>query len=185
ECAAAVAEGGLPFSVLDARGSLLHTAIEQGRMFETTAVYMWPTSLQRHEVGLNTTRLASVDATDMSVLSKALTTLTTQVRMCTDFLRSDVPGLGTSHISGIAPRVGIRETRRVIGDYELSTDDVLEGRKSERGIAKGAHHVDLHGSGRAQERIPVKDGRSYDIPYDCLVPKGLSNVLVAGRCFSS
>lgn len=185
ECAAAVADEGMPFSVIDARGSLLHTAIEQGRMFETTAVYMWPTSLQRREVGLNTTRLASIDATDMSALSKALTTLTSQVRMCTDFLRSDVPGFGASHISGIAPRVGIRETRRVIGDYELSTDDVLEGRKSERGIAKGAHHVDLHGSGRAQERIPVKDGRSYDIPYDCLVPKGLSNVLIAGRCFSS
>lgn len=81
--------------------------------------------------------------------------------------------------------MGIRETRRVVGDYELSTEDVLEGRKSERGIAKGAHHVDLHGSGKDQERIPVRDGRSYDIPYDCLLPRGLTNVLVAGRCFSS
>ena len=185
ESAAAVADGGLPFSVLDARGELLNAAMEQGRMFQTTAVYMWPTSLQRREVGLNTTRLAKIDATDMDALSASLATLTTQVRQCTEFLRNDVPGFGGSHISGVAPRVGIRETRRIVGDYELSTDDVLEGRKSEHGIAKGAHHVDLHGSGRDQERIPVKDGRSYDIPYECLLPKGLSNVLVAGRCFSS
>ncbi len=185
DCAAAVADKGLPFSVLDARGSLMHSAIEQGRMFETTAVYMWPTSLQRREVGLNTTRLANIDATDMDALSAALSTLTTQVRLCTTFLQEDVPGFGDSHLTGVAPRVGIRETRRVVGDYELSTEDVLEGRKSERGIAKGAHHVDLHGSGKDQERIPVRDGRSYDIPYDCLLPRGLTNVLVAGRCFSS
>lgn len=185
ECAAAVADGGLPFSVLSASGSLMNRAIEAGRMFETTAVYMWPTSLQRREVGLNTTRLAQVDATNMDALSSALSTLTSQVRMCTDFLRNDVPGFGESHLSGVAPRVGIRETRRIVGDYELSTQDVLEGRKSEHGIAKGAHHVDLHGSGRDQERIPVQDGRSYDIPFECLIPKGLTNVLVAGRCFSS
>lgn len=185
QSAAAVADGGLPFSVLDAGGALMNAAIEQGRMFETTAVYMWPTSLQRREVGLNTTRLAKVDATDMDALSASLATLTTQVRQCTEFLRDDVPGFGDSHLSGVAPRVGIRETRRIVGEYELSTEDVLAGRKSEHGIAKGAHHIDLHGSGRDQERIPVRDGRSYDIPYECLLPKGLSNVLVAGRCFSS
>src|SRR5690554_2498941 len=176
ECAAAVADAGLPFSVLDADGKLMNAAIEQGRMFETTAVYMWPTSLQRREVGLNTTRVAKLDATDMDALSGALSTLTTQVRQCTTFLQDDVPGFGSSHLSGVAPRVGIRETRRIVGEYELSTEDVLEGRKSAHGIAKGAHHVDLHGSGCDQERIPVKDGRSYDIPYECLVPVGLENV---------
>ncbi len=185
ECAAAVADEGLPFSVLDASGKLMNAAIEEGRMFETTAVYMWPTSLQRREVGLNTTRVAKIDATNMDALSTALSTLTTQVRQCTTFLQNDIPGFGDSHISGVAPRVGIRETRRIVGEYELSTDDVLEGRKSDHGIAKGAHHVDLHGSGRDQERIPVRDGRSYDIPFECLIPKRLSNVLVAGRCFSS
>lgn len=185
ECAAAVAEAGLPFSVIDARGSRLGSAMEQGRMFDTTAVYMWPTSLQRREVGLNTTRLANIDATDMDALSSALATLTSQVRQCTTFLKDDIPGFGDAHLAAIAPRVGIRETRRVVGDYELGTEDVLEGKKSPSGIAKGAHHVDLHGSGRDQHRVPVRDGRSYDIPFECLIPRGLSNVLLAGRCFSS
>lgn len=185
ECAAAVADAGLPFSVLDARRGIMNKAIAEGRLFETTAVYMWPTSLQRNEVGLNTTRLANLDATNMDALSGALSTLSSQVKACLAFLQGDVPGFAGSHLSGVAPRVGIRETRRVTGDYELSTQDVLEGRKSEHGIAKGAHHVDLHGSGRDQERTPVEDGRSYDIPYECLLPRGLANVLVAGRCFSS
>ena len=185
ECAAAVAEAGLPFSVIDARGGLLGAAMEQGRMFDTTAVYMWPTSLQRSEVGLNTTRLANIDATDMSALSDSLATLTSQVRQCTTFLKDDIPGFARAHLAAIAPRVGIRETRRVVGEYELGTEDVLEGKKSESGIAKGAHHVDLHGSGRDQQRVPVRDGRSYDIPFECLIPRGLTNVLVAGRCFSS
>lgn len=185
ECAAEVARNGMPFSVLSANGKLMNAAIEADRLFDTTAIYMWPTSLPRKEVGLNTTRLASLDATDVDALSASLSTLTTQVRKATAFLHDSVPGFEHSHLSGIAPRVGIRETRRVVGEYALSTEDVLEGRKSRTGIAKGAHHVDLHGSGRDQERVPVADGRSYDIPYECLVPRGLTNVLIAGRCFSS
>jgi hypothetical protein len=62
---------------------------------------------------------------------------------------------------------------------------VYEGRKFDDGVAKGGHHIDIHGSGTHQKRTPVKDGRSYDIPYGCLVPQRLSNVLVAGRCLSS
>lgn len=185
ECAAAVYERGLPFSVLDANGELMDEAIASGRLFETTAIYMWPTSLKRQEVGLNTTRLARLDATNIERLSESLTSLTDQVRKATTFLRERVPGFEDSHLAGIAPRVGIRETRRVMGEYVLSTDDVLEGRKFPTGVAKGSHHVDLHGAGRDQERIPVKDGRSYDIPFECLIPRHLANVLVAGRCFSS
>ncbi|HEX7004879.1 MAG TPA: FAD-dependent oxidoreductase [Trueperaceae bacterium] len=185
ECAAAVYDKGLPFCVLDANGDLMDRAISSGRLFDTTAVYMWPTSLQRREVGLNTTRLAKLDATDIERLSDSLSTLTDQVARATSFLRDCVPGFEDAHLSGIAPRVGIRETRRVMGDYVLTTEDVLEGRKSAEGVAKGSHHVDLHGAGREQERIPVKDGRSYDIPFGSLVPRNLSNLLVAGRCFSS
>ena len=185
ECALEVYKAGQPFVVLSAKGRLLGSAIETGEMFPTTAVYMWPTSLSRRELGLNTTRLAGLDGSNPEHLSKALSTLTEQVRTCLSFLRQCVPGFEDAHLSGSAPRVGIRETRRIVGDYELATEDVREGRKSKVGIAKGSHHIDLHGSGTDQTRIPVEEGRSYDIPYGCLVPKGLKNVLVAGRCISS
>jgi hypothetical protein len=72
-----------------------------------------------------------------------------------------------------------------MGEYVLNQDDVINGAKRSDGIAKGGHHVDVHGSGTAQQRIPVKNGDSYDIPYGCLVPRGPANVFIAGRCLSS
>jgi hypothetical protein len=105
--------------------------------------------------------------------------------MCLSFLRKNAPGFENAHISGVAPRVGIRETRRIMGEYVLTAEDVLEGKKFDDGVAKGSHHIDLHGKGTDQERIPVKDGRSYDIPFRSLIPQNVENLLVAGRCFSS
>lgn len=185
ECAAEVHAFGLPFTVLSSHGRLMDQAIKAGRLFETTAMYMWPTSMARKEVAVNATRLGGFDATDVKGLSRALTTLSDQVNRGVKFLREHVPGFEDSFLSGIAPRVGIRETRRVVGEYQLNSEDVLEGRKFATGVAKGSHHIDLHGAGRDQVRIPVKDGRSYDIPFESLIPKGLVNTLIAGRCFSS
>lgn len=185
EAALAVYESGQPFAALSADGPLLGNAIESGEMYPCTAIYAWPTSPQRQELGLNTTRVANIDATNTEKLSQALATLTDQVQTCIRFVKGNVPGFETAHLSGVAPRVGIRETRRIMGEYVLTGEDVMEGRKFDDGIAKGGHHVDIHGSGTAQVRVPVKDGGSYDIPYGTLVPRGLENVLIAGRCFSA
>lgn len=185
ECAAAVCEKGLPFCVMDARSSLLGGAIQSGEMYPSTGIFMWPTSLQRREVGLNSTRLAGVDAMNTADLSEALSTLSQQVEMCRLFLKKNAPGFEDAHLSGVAPRVGIRETRRVMGEYVLTAEDVLDGVKFEDGVAKGSHHIDLHGKGTDQERIPVRDGKSYDIPLRALIPRDVENLLVAGRCFSS
>jgi len=126
-----------------------------------------------------------VDATDTAALSASLPDLVSQVQTALQFARRRVPGLADAHLSGVAPRVGVRETRRILGEYVLNAEDVIQGRKFPDGIAKGGHHVDVHGSGTYQKRTPVVDGRSYDIPYSCLVPQGLANVLVAGRCLSA
>lgn len=71
--------------------------------------------------------------------------------------------------SGIAPRVGIRETRRIVGDAVLTAEDVLSARKRDDGVAKGCHHIDLHGAGREQLRKFIPDGGSYDIPFGVLI----------------
>ena len=100
-------------------------------------------------------------------------------------MKRRVPGFEKATLSGIASRIGIRETARIIGEYVLTEEAVVEGRKFLDGIAKGGHHIDIHGSGTYQKRVPVKDGNSYDIPYGCIVPKDLDNVFIAGRCVSS
>jgi len=185
ECAQKLYEQGYPRLGLSAEGEVMSDAVSSGEMYPTHGIYMGPTNIEVGELTLNTTRVANVDATDTEALSTALKTLTDQVRTAVDFVKEHLPGFEDAHLSGIAPRVGIRETRRVMGEHLLTKEEVVEARKSDQGIAKGAHHVDIHGSGTDQERIPVEDGGSYDIPYGCLVPRDLENVLVAGRCISA
>jgi ribulose 1,5-bisphosphate synthetase/thiazole synthase len=187
ECAQQIHDTGIPFAVLQAEdeGTIMRRAIDAGEMFPTVGMYIWTTSVARREVGLNATRLAGVDATDATAISDALVTLTEQVRTAVGFLTRSVPGFANASLSAIAPKIGVRETRRVVGDEMLSAEDAMEARKSDRGVAKGGHHVDVHGSGTYQKRVHLAGGGSYDIPWGALIPAGTTNVLVAGRCLSS
>ncbi|MBZ2195428.1 FAD-dependent oxidoreductase [Occultella gossypii] len=187
EAAGKIAESGLPFVAVGSHreGNKLATAIAQDRMFPTTAFYTWPTSLARSEVGLNVTRIADIDGTRMEEVSRVLPTLTDQVRQASTFLQKEIPGYERASISALAARVGVRETKRIAGEGRLETEDVLGARKLEDGVARGAHHVDIHGAGTYQLRRYIEGGGSYDIPYAAMVPQGVPNVIVAGRCLSS
>jgi hypothetical protein len=79
----------------------------------------------------------------------------------------------------------VRETRRIRGDYRLTADDVLSARQFDDVIARGSYPVDIHnpkGSGTVLKRLP--EGAAYDIPLRCLLPEGIENLIVAGRCLS-
>lgn len=181
---AALAQGE-PTVFLKGDGPLVAGAIERGELYPTALIMVQPTSRQRGEVCLNSTRVGGVDGTRTQELSATLATLSDQVWQCTSFMRRCVPGFEQASFSGIATRVGVRETRRIVGHDSLSEDDVLNARKRDDGIGKGSHHVDIHQSGTGQIRIPVRGGGSYDIPWGCLLPQGVRNVVAAGRIFSS
>ena len=185
ECVEELVRQGVAKVFLSAKGPLLSGAIAAGDMYPTALVATTPVSLQRKEVGVNTTRVAGIDATRPEQLAAALPDLLDQVWTCAGFLRKYVPGFEDAHFAGLAPRIGIRETRRIMGDVILGAEDVLQARKSRDGVAKGGHHIDVHGGGTNQLRQPIRDGGSYDIPFGCLVPRGLRNVLIAGRCLSA
>jgi hypothetical protein len=178
-------EQGLAKVFLIGNGPLMAQAIAAGELHQSSMIGVTPISLQRKEVSVNTTRIGNLDATQTAQLSNALPDLLEQVWTCAQFMRNRVPGFEHAVFSGIAPRIGIRETRRILGEYVLTGDDIMHARKREDGIAKGAHELDVHGSGTLHTRGPIKDGGSYDIPFACLIPQQLRNVLVAGRCFSS
>ena len=185
ELAEAARAQGEPTVFLKGNGPLLTDAIARGEMYPTALIMIQPTSRQRGEVCLNTTRVGGIDGTRTQALSATLATLSDQVLQCADFMRRHVPGFEQAAYSGIATRVGVRETRRIVGRESLAQDDVLSARKREDGIAKGSHHVDIHQSGTGQIRIPVRGGGSYDIPWGCLLPQGLGNVVAAGRVLSA
>ncbi|WP_306120692.1 MULTISPECIES: FAD-dependent oxidoreductase [unclassified Roseitalea] len=178
-------EQGLPKVFFVPEGPVLGQAIAEGRMYPTSLVAITPISTGRREVSINTTRVADVDATDTGRLSAVFDDLHRQIEICSRFLQSSVPGFEDAVLSAIAPRIGIRETRRIVGDYVLTGEDILAGRKFDDGVAKGCHELDIHGSDTGHIRANIKDGGSYDIPLRCLIPKGAKNLLVAGRCLSA
>jgi len=108
-----------------------------------------------------------------------------QMRQIAEFLRRYVPGFEKSYVMQSGVNVGVRETRRIIGDYQLTADDVLSARKFDDAIARGAYPVDIHnptGTGTVLKRLPP--GEAYDIPLRCLMPKNAEGLIVAGRCLS-
>lgn len=185
ELAQAAIEQGQPTVFLKSDGPLLRRAIESKELYPTALIMIQPTAPSRREVCLNTTRVGGIDGTRTTDLGRVLASLSDQVWQCSTFMRRHVPGFAQASYSGIAGRVGVRETHRIAGRQTLTQDDVLQARKREDGIGKGSHHVDIHQSGTGQVRVPVRDGGSYDIPWGCLLPTGLANVACAGRILSA
>ena len=176
---------GYPYVAIAAAGKVLGEAVKTGVIHPCTAAFITPTSVKKQEVCINATRIAGIDCTDDFAVSAALCEISEQAVNLVRFFGEKIPGFEKASISAVAHRVGIRETGRIQGEYTLQQDEVINAVEHSDFVARGSHHVDIHGEGTAQVRIPVKDGLAYDIPYQCLIPKGIKNVIAAGRCLSS
>jgi hypothetical protein len=138
------------------------------------------------EVTVNMTRVVDVDPLDADDLTRAEVEARGQVTELVAFFRRDVPGFEHARLAATATQIGIRESRRIVGAYTLTRDDVLEGRHFEDAVARSAYPIDLHnpsGSGTTTHRLAPGD--AYEIPYRCLVPRTVDGLLVAGRCIST
>lgn len=138
-----------------------------------------------HEISVNSTRITRVLGTDVWDLSYAEWAGRRQIRQLAAFLRKYVPGFERAYVAQSGVQVGVRETRRVMGDYRLDVDDVLQARKFDDAIARGSYPVDIHnpdGRGTVLRRVPP--GEAYDLPLRCLLPRRTERLLVAGRCIS-
>lgn len=137
------------------------------------------------EVSVNSTRVTGVLGTDVFDWSYAEWASRRQLQQIATFLRRYVPGFEQAYVAQSGVHTGVRETRRIVGDYQLTADDVLGARRFDDAIARGAYPVDIHnprGSGTVLKRLP--EGAAYDIPLRCLLPRGVEGLLVAGRCIS-
>jgi ribulose 1,5-bisphosphate synthetase/thiazole synthase len=140
---------------------------------------------QRGVIATNMTRVAYVDGTDPHELTKAEVEGRKQALEYTRFLRQQVPGYEQAYLMNFSTQIGIRETRRVYGDYRLTREDVLSARQFPDAVAQCGAPIEDHHAGNNTRWEYVPNGATYDIPYGCLLPQGLDNVLIAGRCLSA
>jgi glycine/D-amino acid oxidase-like deaminating enzyme len=147
----------------------------------------WGNTVRARETNINASRMQGLDGTNADDLSRGEIEGKRQVFALWRFLRKHVPGFQDSFVAATAPFVGVRETRRMLGEYQLTAEDCVTGRKFPDGIAKVGYPIDIHdpSSGKTLfTKIGGEDG-SYDIPYRCLVPVDVDGLLLAGRCIST
>lgn len=135
-------------------------------------------------VVFNQTRICGVDPTDSRSVARAEEEGRRQIGEFFEAVRRH-PALHSSRIAWIASRLGVREGRRVEGDYMLTAEDCLGEVRFPDMIAACAYDIDIHnpdGRGTVMKQIPGSG--YYHIPYRCLIPQGLDNLLLASRCIS-
>lgn len=126
-----------------------------------------------------------VNATDPELLSAAEIEGRRQALEYIRFLRDKVPGYEQAQLSTFGVNIGVRETRRVYGDYRLTREDVLSARQFEDQIGLCGAPVEDHHGGEDTKWEYLPDGKCVGIPFRTLVPRKAVNCLVAGRCFSA
>lgn len=171
-------------------GALMEKAEKDGKTFPRKTPIIRPQK-NPAEWRANVTQLANadgspVDGTDAKQLSDAEVLGRKQIMEFFSFLRAYAPGFEKSYLLEIAPQVGVRETRRVLGDYQLTEKDVLDCVSFEDSIGVNGWMIEEHIAGNINfkwQDIPNCRGFNH-LPYRMLLPKGQTNLMVAGRCAS-
>lgn len=134
-------------------------------------------------ITINATHILDVDGTNAFDLSRAHMQGIEQVISTVGFLNKYVQGFENCRLRNVANSIGVRDTRRITGEYILTQEDIVGGKRFADVIARNSAPMDIHS--------PV-DGKQewihtlpHDIPYRCLVPLKVENVLTAGRCISA
>lgn len=139
----------------------------------------------------NVTRVLNVDITRAADLTRAEIEARRQVLEVVRYYRTYIPGFEKVRLLALAPSIGLRESRRIVGEYTLTAADVVSARAFPDGIARQRYYVDVHNPDGAGLEGPAGQppcpppGSAYEIPYRCLVPIEREQLLVAGRCISA
>jgi hypothetical protein len=126
----------------------------------------------------------TVNGIDPDDLSRATVSGRKVVQELLRFLHDRIGGMKNAEVIATAAKLGLRETRRVAGEYVLTRDEVLGGRKFEDGIGACAWPLEFVDPAKGRKFIYLDDDDHYLIPYRCLIPKGVNNLLMAGRFIS-
>jgi hypothetical protein len=139
------------------------------------------------EVIVNTSRIAGVDVLDPWALSEAENLGREQAFALYRFFVDEIPGFAQARLAAVGQRIGVRESRRIVGEYVLTSEDILAQRRFPDVVAQSSYPIDIHSlvPGEKSDAQWHYHGETYDIPYRCLVPKEVDQLLVAGRSIST
>jgi FAD dependent oxidoreductase len=147
-----------------------------------THPWLVPTAGEPGAASVMWTHLHGVDGTNTKDLTRAVIETRRQTQDAMRLLRNAKDEIGDLHLTGTAMQVGVRETRRITGEYHLELEDLKAGRTFDDGICRVRFGVDIHEpDGKSGGGFVVQP---YEIPFRCLVPLSVDNLLVAGRCIS-
>ncbi len=164
-------------------------AIDRGDMrpFQTGNMGWWHTPTRPDQVGVNFTHVIHIESTRAEDLTRATIEARKQAYETIEVYRKYIPGMEQCYMVSTPNTVGIRESRRIMADYVLTEEDVKAQREFDDNICYGSFFVDIHcidgpGMDPTVWRPPM--GFKYNIPYRILCPRGVENLLTAGRCVS-
>ncbi|OJU16819.1 MAG: tat (twin-arginine translocation) pathway signal sequence [Clostridiales bacterium 43-6] len=175
--------------------SPIHAILKSGKYPLIKDTHLCHSLIGPGTVGFNAGHIWGVDNTKPESVSAALVEGRKMAEQFKQGLQEFFPAaFGNAHLAVTAPLLGIRETRRIIGDYVLTAEDYLARQSFADEICRNSYYIDIHrtpkekahdaATGTKKEFERYGKGESHGIPYRCLTPKGLDNVLVAGRAIS-
>lgn len=146
----------------------------------------------------NMTRVHRLSGLSAADLTRAEIECRRQAGQLTDWLVGEVPWFRNAWLEKLATQVGVRETRHIHGLYTMTAEDITGARKFDDGIARSAYFIDIHsptgagfdhevrgGKGAVADAYRVPDGDWYEVPYRCLLPREVVNLLVPCRALSA
>ncbi len=177
---------GLPLRGFAGFTALVAAARERGEWTVPRDRLLVFEGVRSGEAVVNTTRVLGRLGTIGRELALAEVEGRRQAYEVVDFMGRHLPGFAGAYLVETPAQIGVRETRRIVGEYVLTQEDILAGRKFPDVIACGAYPIDIHDPTSARlvaRRLPP--GEYYTIPYRSLLPVGGVNVIAAGRCISA
>lgn len=163
-----------------------HSSNQKGELPENVTIVRLHRTCYQGERQVNATQVNNCNTLTPEGIQVAELTAREQIPVITKFLQKNIPGYADCHVKSSASTLGVRETRRIVGEYILTDEDVEKGSRFEDVVVHKAWFlIDIHnpnGGGQAEKRS--QPATPYDIPLRSLIPVNIDGLILAGRCIS-
>jgi hypothetical protein len=164
-------------------------AMKKGELHLGRDTVLLQSTMREGTIVFNSTRVGKLRGTDVDDFTRAEIEGRKQAMSLAAFMRKYAPGFENAYVSSTGVQIGVRESRHVLGEYILTQDDVVEGRRFPDVMARGFFPVDIHsptsGGGYHGGSTWIKPKGPYDIPMRCAIPRGVDGLVMTGRNISA